>query len=286
MFRQDGQCCAVGLLTPSPGRVLGFVQFDTETHGPCPEERSLRQEFVLNALQLKPRESCNAPQAVYDFFDGGASFSEAKSHLWRPPAFNEESLDEQPFSLGNIVLIGDAAHPLSDFTSQGVSSALEDAIAVANALKTFLLQNKVRKNSSRSIEFKARLVTTLKEVASARRVAVEQYFQKGVSLEKDFLGSQDSLPFALGDGTDSNTEHSDHSTASAARSPLSSCSSEAPLAVSEQEDSTFADSVVDVEVLRKCAYNYRWASLEKGVIPLTAASTDFPVAQPIRDAVK
>src|SRR5260370_2229803 len=38
------------------------------------------------------------------------------------------------FYQGNLVLVGDAAHPLSPFTSQGVSSALADAVALASAV--------------------------------------------------------------------------------------------------------------------------------------------------------
>jgi 2-polyprenyl-6-methoxyphenol hydroxylase-like FAD-dependent oxidoreductase len=48
-------------------------------------------------------------------------------HLWRPI---ETDLVPR-FHRGNLVLVGDAAHPLSPFTSQGVSSAIADAIALA-----------------------------------------------------------------------------------------------------------------------------------------------------------
>lgn len=48
----------------------------------------------------------------------------------------------------------------------------------------------------------------------------------------------------------------------------------------------FADEAVDVEVLRQRAFNLRWATLPKDVIPLTAADPDFPVALEIREAIK
>ena len=40
----------------------------------------------------------------------------------------------------------------------------------------------------------------------------------------------------------------------------------------------FTPNNVDIEILSARAYNLRWATLPKGVIPLTAADPDFPVA--------
>lgn len=48
----------------------------------------------------------------------------------------------------------------------------------------------------------------------------------------------------------------------------------------------FADDAVPLAILRERAFNLRWATLPEGVIALTAADPDFPVAQPIRDAIK
>ncbi len=42
---------------------------------------------------------------------------------------------------------------------------------------------------------------------------------------------------------------------------------------------------IDLDILRQRAFNYRWATLPPDVIALTAADPDFPVADPIRDAV-
>ncbi len=41
----------------------------------------------------------------------------------------------------------------------------------------------------------------------------------------------------------------------------------------------------DFDVLRERAYNLRWASVEPGVIPLTAADPDFPVAPEVVEAI-
>ncbi len=47
----------------------------------------------------------------------------------------------------------------------------------------------------------------------------------------------------------------------------------------------FSDNKVDLARLKKKAFNYRWATVEEGVIPLTAADPDFPVAEPIVKAI-
>lgn len=47
----------------------------------------------------------------------------------------------------------------------------------------------------------------------------------------------------------------------------------------------FDDSNIKLDVLKKRAFNYRWAEVEDGVIPLTAADPDYPVAPEIREAM-
>jgi hypothetical protein len=53
------------------------------------------------------------------------------------------------------------------------------------------------------------------------------------------------------------------------------------------DDHDFLDpSLVNMSVLSTNAYNYRWATLPKDVIPLTAASSDYPVCPAIINALK
>jgi len=47
----------------------------------------------------------------------------------------------------------------------------------------------------------------------------------------------------------------------------------------------FTHDQINFDLLRKRAFNYRWASLEEDVIPLTAADPDFPVAPEISQAI-
>ncbi|QJD94394.1 pyridoxal phosphate-dependent aminotransferase [Mucilaginibacter robiniae] len=47
----------------------------------------------------------------------------------------------------------------------------------------------------------------------------------------------------------------------------------------------FTQSSIQLEILKKRAYNLRWATLPEGVIPLTAADPDFPSAPEIGEAI-
>ena len=48
---------------------------------------------------------------------------------------------------------------------------------------------------------------------------------------------------------------------------------------------SFDNTQIRLDVLKKRAYNYRWAEVEEGVIPLTAADPDYPVAPEIQEAM-
>jgi aminotransferase len=47
----------------------------------------------------------------------------------------------------------------------------------------------------------------------------------------------------------------------------------------------FTNQSINLNLLRERAHNLRWATVPEGVIPLTAADPDFPVAEPIQEAV-
>ena len=47
----------------------------------------------------------------------------------------------------------------------------------------------------------------------------------------------------------------------------------------------FADEAVPLPLLKQRAFNLRWAEQPDDVIPLTAADPDFPIAEPIREAL-
>ena len=109
---------AVGLLPLGGGNLVWFVQFDTQRHGRPSAEGALPfLERLLPAFPGWVREviATTAPELP---------------HHWRP-------LDlDPPMRLvgANIALLGDAAHPLLPFTSQGVNLALEDACLLRDLL--------------------------------------------------------------------------------------------------------------------------------------------------------
>jgi cystathionine beta-lyase len=51
-------------------------------------------------------------------------------------------------------------------------------------------------------------------------------------------------------------------------------------------DELFGDECVDLTVLRQRSFNYRWAEQPEGVLALTTADTDFPVAPEVRAAIR
>lgn len=48
----------------------------------------------------------------------------------------------------------------------------------------------------------------------------------------------------------------------------------------------FTHASINFDVLKKTAFNYRWAEVPDGIIPLTAADSDFPAAPEIKEGLK
>ena len=91
-------------------------------------------------------------------------------HLWRPV---DTDLIPQ-FHRRNLVLVGDAAHPLSPFTSQGVSLGIADAVALARGLG--------------SVKSCADLEPALDRYSRERHLECVPYVAKGRELTARFLG--------------------------------------------------------------------------------------------------
>lgn len=141
----------------------------------------------------------------------------------------EESADLDPlatFSRGRVVLVGDAAHPMLTLSTQGASTALEDALALVDALAA----------TSDPVDD---LPTVLTAYDEARIPVGHDRVERGRARFRAFL----------------------------AATPR------------------FDDTDVDRGLLRRRAYNHRWATQPADVIPMTAADPDFAIPPVVRETI-
>jgi aspartate/methionine/tyrosine aminotransferase/2-polyprenyl-6-methoxyphenol hydroxylase-like FAD-dependent oxidoreductase len=169
---------ALGILAVDAEHVVWYVQFDAKRFPPPPESNGgaaqARKEFVTSLIG-DWADPIPHLLSIADF---------SRTHLWRPL-----DTDVVPrFYRGNLVLVGDAAHPLSPFTSQGVSSAIADAVSLAEKLG--------RGNSGSAGD----LEHALAAYSAERREQCAPYVAKGRELTRHFLfpqiGSTVLLPIA------------------------------------------------------------------------------------------
>lgn len=147
---------AVGVLPVDPEHVICFLQFDAQRFPQPPENAAACQAFVQKLIGSWAEPIPHLLSKI-DF---------TRVHLWRPI-----DTDLVPyFSQGNLALVGDAAHPLLPFTSQGVSSAVADAVALAQLL-----------NSGRNIE------AALAVYSVERRRECAPFISRGRELTQHFL---------------------------------------------------------------------------------------------------
>jgi 2-polyprenyl-6-methoxyphenol hydroxylase-like FAD-dependent oxidoreductase len=167
-FHADEGGIALGILPVGAQHVVWYLQFDSKrfplsvaaTYGSGPPAAEARRAFVeeLVGTWAHPVPSLIA---ATDFL---------RVHLWRPV---ETELIPQ-FHRENLVLAGDAAHPLSPFTSQGVSSAIGDAVALAEAL-------------DEAGKGKTTLDSALSGYSAERHAKCAPFVAKGRELTRDFL---------------------------------------------------------------------------------------------------
>ncbi len=154
---------ALGVMAVDAEHVIWYLQFDSKRF-PAPPENGrnfaeTRRQFV-HLLAGDWAEPVPHLLSITDF---------SRTHLWRPL---DADLVPQ-FHRGNLVLIGDAAHPLSPFTSQGVSSAIADAVALAEALKA-----------------ETELEMGLSRYSEERRAQCAPYVAKGREITRHFISPQ------------------------------------------------------------------------------------------------
>jgi aspartate/methionine/tyrosine aminotransferase/2-polyprenyl-6-methoxyphenol hydroxylase-like FAD-dependent oxidoreductase len=172
---------ALGTLAVDSEHVIWYLQFDSQRF-PQPAEDAanfaeMRKKFVTSLVGTWA-DPIPHLLSIADF---------SRTHLWRPL-----DTDLVPaFYRGNLVLVGDAAHPLSPFTSQGVSSAVADAVALAENLR------------SENLKTPSDVEKALFRYSTERREQCAPYVAKGRELTRHFLtpeiGSTILLPIAESD---------------------------------------------------------------------------------------
>ncbi|MFL6388748.1 MAG: aminotransferase class I/II-fold pyridoxal phosphate-dependent enzyme [Terriglobales bacterium] len=172
---------ALGTLAVDSEHVIWYLQFDSQRFPLPPVDpgnfAETRKKFVTSLVE-EWAEPVPHLLSIADF---------SRTHLWRPL-----DTDLVPsFYRGNLVLVGDAAHPLSPFTSQGVSSAVADAVALAENLRP------------ENVKTPPDLEHALSRYSTERREQCAPYVAKGRELTRHFLtpeiGSTILLPIAESD---------------------------------------------------------------------------------------
>jgi 2-polyprenyl-6-methoxyphenol hydroxylase-like FAD-dependent oxidoreductase len=160
---------AIGIL-PAGGDTVGwFMQFDSERFPAPPDTVAGRREFAHGLVGTWAEPVPELLRATgFDL-----------THIWRPI-----DVDLVPqFHSGNLVLLGDAAHPLLPFTSQGVGAAVAGARDFAVAL-----------DESDSIP------AALAAYSAACRSRCAPYVDRGRELTRAFLADETPLPLAVPTG--------------------------------------------------------------------------------------
>ncbi|KAL3772195.1 hypothetical protein ACHAWU_000543 [Discostella pseudostelligera] len=341
------QCCAFGLLSPAEGQMLGFLQFSTGLHGQAPyhhhhhhaKKRDCRHaaelhRFIEDVLALPSSSSFASSPAnnnseisddepenicLLQSYLNALSNNEYDYHVWR---FVPSGYVHTAHGI-NCAVLGDAAHPMSDFSSQGLSLAIEDAVSLGNHLMAHAAK-------VRDVEKLESVSSALANYDSERRSAVLQFIEAGDLIHGNFLSENDDEAVDLATTTTTTTTTGEtveraptdddgvdqpfivhggqvRRLSSLSTRRLSSLSIESsslprnggssavrrrvsdfdPMDTSSDKSDVFLDpTLVDMKALSTVAYNYRWATLPDGVIPLTAASSDFPVCSAITNALK
>ncbi len=160
---------SLGIVPAGNHRLIWYLQFDTQKYTSPSKEASKIKQFVLDRIR-----DWQAPiPALIE------KTTVNKIHLW-PIALLKNGFEQ--FYQANLLLLGDAAHPLSTLTSQGVNSALEDASQLAYLFAKFKLKDKP--------EY---LENVFKKFQQVRLPILEEYERQGAVLLEKFLAPFESI---------------------------------------------------------------------------------------------
>jgi 2-polyprenyl-6-methoxyphenol hydroxylase-like FAD-dependent oxidoreductase len=115
---EDG--ISIGMVPTSTGSVTWYIQCDPRRWQICLSPQEEKRAWLQEEVQ-------RWPDPVAEIILGSDL---NRTHLWRT---TDRDLPTH-FHRSNVLLVGDAAHPLLTFTSQGTGSAIEDALAIGDLL--------------------------------------------------------------------------------------------------------------------------------------------------------
>ncbi|KQS90157.1 FAD-dependent monooxygenase [Chryseobacterium sp. Leaf394] len=121
-FHHEKGGLTFGVLKLSPKKILWYCQFDITKY-------FINEDYTADCIRQFMIENFGNWNELITSIIEGSSYENA--HIWR--VYELEKLN--PFYHENVVFIGDSAHPLIPFTSQGVTSALKDSFTLTQLLK-------------------------------------------------------------------------------------------------------------------------------------------------------
>ena len=163
------QGCSMGLIPLLDNYYIWFFQLNLKLLNSPENNADSMRSFMLERVKYYPANFQVAIQKT--------SFEQV--FLW-----NSQLMDLLPkFHKSNLALIGDAAHPLLAFTSQGVNSAIEDAICLASLLS--------QQKSNESFEM------IFENYYLNRKDFINKYIKEGDQLVDDFLNMSVSKEYRI-----------------------------------------------------------------------------------------
>jgi 2-polyprenyl-6-methoxyphenol hydroxylase-like FAD-dependent oxidoreductase len=156
-FHHENGGLTFGVLKLSSSKILWYCQFDITKF-------FINEDYTPDCIRQFMLDNFGDWNPLVSSIIEGSSYENA--HIWR--VYELEKLN--PFYHENIVFIGDAAHPLIPFTSQGVTSALKDSFTLTNLL--------VEGNN---------LQETFKTYEDNRRPEIDIHIKNGRALLDQFL---------------------------------------------------------------------------------------------------
>jgi 2-polyprenyl-6-methoxyphenol hydroxylase-like FAD-dependent oxidoreductase len=156
-FHHENGGLTFGVLKLSSSKILWYCQFDITKF-------FINEDYTSDCIRQFMLDNFGDWNPLVSSIIEGSSYENA--HIWR--VYELEKLN--PFYHENVVFIGDAAHPLIPFTSQGVTSALKDSFTLTNLL----------------VEGKD-LQETFKTYENERRPEIDIHINNGRALLEQFL---------------------------------------------------------------------------------------------------